>query len=44
MKELSIEDSIEYEDMMRMSHFKRILNYIESDSTLVQTGPLGETK
>jgi len=34
-KELAIEDTVEYKDMMRMNHadFQRILSYIEQDIT-----------
>ena len=35
MKELAIEDTAEYKDMMRMNHadFQQILSYIEQDVT-----------
>ena len=38
VKELAIEDTAEYKDMMRMSHavFQRILSYIEEDITRKQ--------
>ena len=38
VKELAIEDTAQYEDMMRMSHavFKRMLSYIEQDITRKQ--------
>ena len=38
VKELAIEDTAEYKDMMRMSHavFQRILSYIEQDITRKQ--------
>ena len=38
MKELAIEDTTEYKDMVRMSQadFKRILSYIEQDITRKQ--------
>ena len=38
MKELAIEDTMEYKDMVRMSQadFKRILSYIEQDITRKQ--------
>ena len=38
VKELAIEDTAEYKNMMRMSHavFQRILNYIEQDITRKQ--------
>ena len=38
VKELAIEDTAEYKDMMRMSHavFQRILRYIEQDITRKQ--------
>ena len=38
MKELAIEDTAEYKNMMRMSHavFQRILSYIEQDITRKQ--------
>ena len=38
MKELAVEDTAEYKDMMRMSHsdFQRILSYIEEDITRKQ--------
>ena len=38
VKELAIEDTVEYKDMMRMSHavFQRILSYIEQDITRKQ--------
>ena len=38
MKELAIEDTVEYKDMMRKSHavFQRILSYIEQDITRKQ--------
>ena len=36
LKELAIEDTAQYKDMMRMSHsvFQRMLSYIEQDITL----------
>ena len=38
MKELAIEDTAQYKDMMRMSHsvFQRMLSYIEQDITRKQ--------
>ena len=44
VKELAIEDTAEYKNIMRMSHavFQRILNYIEQDITRKQV--LGENK
>ena len=38
MKELAIEDTTEYKDMVRMSHadLQRILSYIEQDITRKQ--------
>ena len=38
MKELAVEDTAEYKDMMRMSHsdFQRILSYTEQDITRKQ--------
>ena len=38
MKELAIEDTAEFKDMVRMSHadFQRILTYIEQDITRKQ--------
>ena len=38
VKELAIEDTAQYEDMMRMSHsvFQRMLSYIEQDVTRKQ--------
>ena len=38
VKELAIEDTVQYKDMMRMSHaiFQGILNYIEQDITRKQ--------
>ena len=38
MKELAIEDTAEYKDMVRMSHadFQRILSYIKQDITRKQ--------
>ena len=38
MKELALEDTTKYKDMVRMSQadFKRILNYIEQDITRKQ--------
>ena len=37
VKELAIEDTAEYKEMMRMSHadFQRVLSYIEQDITMV---------
>ena len=44
VKELAIEDTAEYKDIMRMSHadFQRILSYIEQDITRKQV--LGRNK
>ena len=38
VKELAIEDTAQYKDMMRMSHsvFQRMLSYIEQDTTRKQ--------
>ena len=38
VKELAIEDTAQYKDMMRMSHsvFQRMLSYIKQDSTRKQ--------
>ena len=46
VKELAIEDTAEYKDMMRMSHavFQRILSYIEQDITRKQVIYLSERK